>query len=35
MFCALERKTDEGGKSMKAERKTDKGSFMAHKELQA
>ena len=35
MFCALERKTDEGRKSMKVVRKTDKDSFLAHKEVQA
>ena len=35
MLRTPERKTEEGGKPMKAVRKTDKGSFLAQKELQA
>ena len=35
MLRTPERKTEEGGKPMKAVRKTDKGSFLVHKRLQA
>ena len=35
MLRTPERKTEEGGKPMKAVRKTDKGSFLMYKILQA